>query len=182
VGCNFGRFLKRARDAGWRGRGFEPNTEAAEATRQLGFEVASGWQLAEAGFSPAQFQAIVLVDVFYYSWHPFQDLQTYCRLLRPGGMLVVETWDIGSPLAKVMKSKWQQITPPSVVWLWDRQQLEAMVERAGFHGISVKASMKWVSLRTVLGQLGKGNLAKHPVGRLAIPYAFGDLVILTARA
>src|SRR6185295_9925688 len=89
VGCNFGTFLERARSAGWTGYGFEPNPDASATARRLGFEVVTGWEVAQAEYRSAQFQAITVIDTFYYSWYPLRDLQTYHRLLSPGGVLAM---------------------------------------------------------------------------------------------
>ena len=181
IGSAAGFLLAEARKAGWEVLGVEVSREMLhKAEERFGLEVVD--DISSIEMPEALVDVVLAIQVMEHLVNPLETLIAARELLQPGGMLVVETWDKGSPLARVMKSKWQQITPPSVVWLWNRSQLEAMVGRAGFHDISVKASMKWISLRTVLGQLGKGTLAKHRLGRLAIPYAFGDLVILTARA
>lgn len=181
IGCAAGFLLDEARHAGWEVRGVEVSEAMVqEAEDRFGVRVVD--QLSRIDLPEASVDVVLANQVIEHLVNPLETLIAARELLRPDGVLVMETWDIGSPLARVMKSKWQQITPPSVVWLWDRRQLKSMVGRAGFHDISVRASMKWVSLRTVLGQLGKGKAAKHPLGRLAIPYALGDLVVLTARA
>ena len=89
IGCNFGRFLKLAKSRGWKPAGYEPNSEAAGSCVAGGFDVRSGWDLNACGFSNGQFSAITVVDVFYYSLQPFNDLATYHRLLRPGGVLAM---------------------------------------------------------------------------------------------
>jgi SAM-dependent methyltransferase len=89
IGCNFGKFLTLAKSLGWKPAGYEPNTEAARCCVEAGFDVRSGWDLNACGFGDGQFSAITVIDVFCYSLHPFNDLQTYHRLLRPGGVLAM---------------------------------------------------------------------------------------------
>lgn len=181
LGSAAGFLLDEARHAGWGVHGVEvsgPMTREAED--RFGLHVVH--DVSHLDLPEASVDVVLASQVIEHLVDPFETLSAARELLRPGGLLVIETWDKGSLVARMTKSKWQQITPPSVVWLWDRRQLTAMVTRVGFRQVSVKASMKWVSLRTVLGQLGKANLATHPAGRLRIPYALGDLVILTARA
>lgn len=181
VGSAAGFLLDEARHAGWEVCGVEVSEPMTrEAAERFGLQLVD--DISRIDLPRASVDVVLATQVIEHLVNPLETLIAARELLRPGGVLVIETWDIGSPLARVLKSKWQQITPPSVVWLWDRRQLEAMVGRAGFQEISVKASMKWVSVRTVLGQLGMARVAGHPVGRLAIPYALGDLVILTAHA
>jgi SAM-dependent methyltransferase len=89
IGSNFGAFLEHARQAGWNAQGFEPNETAAAAARERGFTIGSAWNLDACDFRDEQFQAVTSIDVFYYSRHPYQELSTYRRLLRPGGLLVM---------------------------------------------------------------------------------------------
>ena len=181
IGSAAGFLLDEARHAGWEVRGVEISTAMTEEAKQrFGLEVVD--DISQIDLSESSVDVVLANQVVEHLIDPLETLRAARELLRPGGLLVVETWDKGSPVARIMKSKWQQITPPSVVWLWNRSQLEALVGRAGFHHVSIKASMKWVSIRTVLGQLGMARGARHPAGRLAIPYALGDLVVLTARA
>ena len=86
-GCNFGQFLVMAREAGWDPVGFDPYETAAEIARSKGFDVRCGWSLVEAGFPEGYFAAITANDVFCLVWDPVGVLQTFYRLLRPGGVL-----------------------------------------------------------------------------------------------
>lgn len=88
-GCNFGRFLTMAKQAGWNPIGFEPSEEAADVARSRGFDVRSGWSLDQVDFSPNYFAAITAVDSFYYVWNPRTALETFLRLLKPGGVLAM---------------------------------------------------------------------------------------------
>lgn len=88
-GCNFGQFLVMARQAGWTPSGFDPYVTAAEKARAKGFEVHCGWNLEEAGFPDGHFAAITANDSFYYVWHPYTMLETFHRLLKPGGVLAM---------------------------------------------------------------------------------------------
>jgi SAM-dependent methyltransferase len=89
IGCNFGRLLAMAKERGWTPFGFEPNDEAVKVCVDAGYDVHSGWELRECGFSDEQFDAITVVDVFCCSLHPFDDLVGYHRLLRPGGAMAM---------------------------------------------------------------------------------------------
>jgi len=88
-GCNFGQFLVKAREAGWTPSGFDPYVTAAEKARAKGFDVHCGWYLEEAGFPAGHFAAITAFDVFYYVWHVFAVIETFHRLLKPGGILAM---------------------------------------------------------------------------------------------
>ena len=88
-GSNFGQFLLKAEAAGWTPYGFDACQTAVEAARAKGFEVRYGWSPQDAGFADGSFAAITAIDVFYYVWHPRAALETFHRLLRPGGVLAM---------------------------------------------------------------------------------------------
>jgi SAM-dependent methyltransferase len=89
VGCNTGHFLLLAAKAGWTPSGFEPNAVAVETSRAKGFDVRCGWSLDEADFTAGFFAALTVIDTFYYVWDPFAMIETFHRLLKPGGVLAM---------------------------------------------------------------------------------------------
>jgi hypothetical protein len=97
--------------------------------------------------------------------------------MRAGALLSIETWDRGAAIARLFGRRWQQVNPPSVLWLWDAAQLRHVVERAGFEVVRCRPVVKLVSVATVTGQLGRVG----PLRNLPLPYGLGDLVVLIAR-
>jgi SAM-dependent methyltransferase len=89
VGCSTGLFMLAAREAGWTPAGWDPNEAALNVARQHGLDVTPAWHVDECGYPSGSFQAVTAIDVFYYSWNPFRDLHSYCRVLRPGGVLAM---------------------------------------------------------------------------------------------
>jgi len=88
-GTNYGYFLSDVMNAGWDAHGFEPNESAARVARDRGYDVRSGWKCQEAGFAENSFDAITCLDVFYYTWHPYQTLRWFYDVLSPGGVLLM---------------------------------------------------------------------------------------------
>jgi SAM-dependent methyltransferase len=89
VGCNTGMFMLAARNAGWKVAGFDPNESAIQVARQQGLDVKCRWLVHECGYTAGYFQTITAIDVFYYSWNPFEDLKAYYNLLDAGGILAM---------------------------------------------------------------------------------------------
>lgn len=181
IGSAAGFLLNEAQVAGWGVAGVEVSEAMTVVSRErFGLEIVK--KIADLGLPAGSVDTVVANQVIEHLVDPLETLSAARALLRPGGMLLMETWDIGSAVARVFNSKWQQVAPPFVVWLWDRRQLKAILGRAGFRTVSIKSSMKWVSLRTVLGQMGFRKLATYRATRTSLPYALGDLVVVTARA
>ena len=101
--------------------------------------------------------------------------------MRPGGLLSIETWDRSSTVARTLGPRWQQVSPPSVVWLFGRTDLAALLARHGFRVVRIRPALKHVSVDTVGGQLpALRGVAGARARRVAIPYALGDLVVALA--
>jgi hypothetical protein len=85
-----------------------------------------------------------------------------------------------------MKARWQQATPPSVLWLFDEDDVRLMCDRAGLELQRWRPSIKWVSVGQVAGQLdNRGSRWASSIGshlqQLAVPYPLGDLVTAHGR-
>jgi SAM-dependent methyltransferase len=137
VGCNFGVFLDDAQAAGWKVVGVEPNDDAVRIARDRGFSVKQGWFADECGLADASFQAVVLNDVFCYSWHPFRDLKTFHRLLTPGGVLAL----------RITNKHWILRFSRAIASRGDRRDsLLTTILLSQFHSISVQA-LKQILIR-----------------------------------
>jgi len=89
VGANYGNFLRVARDAGWKGWGFDPCGDGVAECRAAGFDGTEGWCLEDAGLPAGYFAAVTALDSFCYVWHPYSTLRAMYGLLRPGGTLAM---------------------------------------------------------------------------------------------
>ncbi|MGB8861665.1 MAG: class I SAM-dependent methyltransferase [Ilumatobacteraceae bacterium] len=184
VGCAYGFTLLEARAAGWTGMGVDLNAAARAATEAAGFCTAP--TLAELGLAPGSVSAITFFQVLEHLPDPLGALREAAGLLAPGGQVLIETWDRHSLIARVMKARWQQATPPSVLWLFDEADVRRMCDEAGLQLQRWRRSAKWVSVGLVAGQMAtRGSRAGRRIGtrlqKVALPYALGDLVTAGAR-
>ena len=90
VGCAKGVFLDVARREGWQPIGLEISSFASQYARDnFGLEVFTG-TLEEAPWLDASFDVITMLDVIEHSTDPSHVLLQARRLLRAGGILVIE--------------------------------------------------------------------------------------------
>ncbi len=89
VGCNYGDFLRIAKDLDWTPSGFDANKVAVDECQKLGFDTRLAWGVHDAGFNASSFAAVVVNDVFCYSRHPYEELRGYADLLESGGVLAM---------------------------------------------------------------------------------------------
>lgn len=192
VGCAAGYTLAEARSAGFDVRGVDLSPWAREVARER-FQLDLYPSLTEAMRGhEGQASVLTMFQVLEHLPDPLAALVQARAYLRPGGLLLIETWDRASLVARLFGKRWQQITPPSVAWLFDRESLEYALIRSGFRLEEMTTTSKSVSLGWALGLLAEkvpalvssvlSRVAESPMGRLTVKYRLGDLVTLAAIA
>lgn len=199
IGCASGWLLEAAVADGWAVAGVEvSDAMRARATERLDGAGGRGrgdvplWpSLDVVDAEPGTFDAAACIQVLEHLVDPAAAIDRLAELVRPGGSLVIETWDRSSRVARALGARWQQVTPPSVVWLFGRGGLARLLAGRGFEQPTIKASAKRVGVGSVLELAaskagGAGALVRRPLGverirRATVPYALGDLVTVTAQ-
>ena len=106
VGCAGGAFPVAARELGFTVTGVEPSRWLANyAKTTYNLDVRNG-MLVEGLFEPASFDVITLWDVIEHMSAPLDALRLIRKLLRPGGLLLVNYPDIDTWVAKALGDRW----------------------------------------------------------------------------
>lgn len=151
VGAYVGVFVEVARAAGWDAEGIEPSGWAVEEARRTGLPVNRG-TLGNDGFPPGSFDAITMWDVIEHFDDPRAELERAFQLLKPGGVVVIHTIDIGSPTAKMMGSRWPFLMEMHIAF-FSRATLRAMLERVGFQYIRDHTQGRYLRLGYLAGRV-----------------------------
>ena len=133
VGCFTGNFLWAAREAGWEVQGTEISEEAINYARnKRGLDVYKHNFIDGLGpFEADTYDVITLFDVIEHVSNPVANLEVLLKLLRPGGLLLLDTPNFNSPLRWVLEKKW------SIFFPWHRYyftqgSLSHLLVAAGF--------------------------------------------------
>ena len=185
VGCATGDFLSEMwRQPGWLVLGIEPSPAAGRyAHDQVGLTVVAG-TLNDAAFADASFDAVTMWDVLEHVYRPREVIAEAARILRPGGVLVVNHPNTESIDRRLFTRLWVGYELPRHLYLYPPEMLRRLmaehglreVERVCFYGSHAAAvdSMIYLfeqffgrgwasrSLRKVLRSL--------PVRVAAVPY------------
>jgi len=131
VGCACGFFVRAAQDAGWEAEGVEPSRWSAEYGREkLGVRIFPG-TLREARFPAESFDAVTMWDVLEHTADPLSELKEVHRILKPGGVLVVNYPNVGSLLARLAGRNWWFYLSVHLYYFTPRT-LGQLLQRAGF--------------------------------------------------
>jgi ubiquinone/menaquinone biosynthesis C-methylase UbiE len=183
VGCAFGYTLLEAREIGWDPAGVDANESARQAVRDAGMPCAA--QLSDLELDESSIDAVTFFQSLEHIPDPRNALAEARRLLTDDGSILIETWDRSSRTARAMGRHWQQLSPPSVLWLFDRSTMSALAEEADLKVDSWRWSTKWVTLGLVLGQVFDGPPTSSGmwsrIRGVPLPYFLDDLVTVRLR-
>ncbi len=185
VGCAAGFVAHGVRACGFEVEGVEPNSEmAAYARGRLGILVYVG--AFEDLVATQPYDAVLMLQVLAHFVLPSAAVAAAAALLRPGGVLVIETWDRSSRTARLFGRLWHEYSPPSVLHWFRPEEVRALCSRFGFARVGGGRPRRRVALSHGLSLLGHtlgvpaaGLAAARFVERLgaswAIPYPGDDL-------
>jgi 2-polyprenyl-3-methyl-5-hydroxy-6-metoxy-1,4-benzoquinol methylase len=189
VGAYTGVFLEIATRHGWEAIGVEPSRWAVEEARKQGLNVLQG-TLSSVDLAAGSFDVVTMWDVIEHLTNPLEELRRAYHFLKPGGLLVAHTIDIGSPFARLMGNRWPWLMEMHLFY-FTRRTLRAMLERAGFSVQGIRAQGRYLRLGYLMSRVTAlaprlGGPAERLVNRLGlrrVPVAvnLGDLCTAYAR-
>jgi len=137
--------------------------------KKLGLEVIGG-NLEAAEFPSRHFDAITMNHVIEHVPDPIGTLKECCRVLKPGGKLVVVTPNIDSLGRHVFDVAWLHWDPPRHLHIFSPHSLRAAAERAGLLVQEMRTtarSARWMHAASAIirrdGSLPHGSPARAGV-------------------
>jgi 2-polyprenyl-3-methyl-5-hydroxy-6-metoxy-1,4-benzoquinol methylase len=131
VGCAYGWFLECARERGWDTAGVEVESATADAARASGLDVRLG-TLQDAAFPDASFDVVGLWDVLEHVTDLDAFLSECRRVLKPGGVLAINSPNVRSVMARVAGARWSWLLLPMHVWHFTPSSLRRTLQKRGF--------------------------------------------------
>lgn len=131
VGCGNGGFLMLAQQAGWQVEGLDFDAGAVEAARSRGLEVHHGG-IELLGERTACYDVITLCHVIEHVHDPIMILRTLHAMLKPGGVLWLDTPNLSSLGAARFGPNWRDLDPPRHLVLFTPSSLVKSLVEAGF--------------------------------------------------
>lgn len=147
VGCATGMFLEVAQSHHFKVSGIDVSAYAVtQAKKTFNHQVKLG-SLSTVKFPPRSFDVITMFDVFEHLHHPDKDLTRCHHLLKSDGLLVINTGNTNSFLAKLEGPKWHFFIPPQHLYFYSDINLKQLLELRGFKVLSIYTTGKHISLR-----------------------------------
>jgi SAM-dependent methyltransferase len=131
VGAATGFFMQIARRHGWGVAGVELSSDAADIGRKRGLDIVTGDIFSEK-LNGRIFDVVTMWDVIEHLKDPIAVMRRVKTLLRPDGVLAINTPDSGSLWARLLRKRWQALIPPEHLILFNATSLSALLARSGF--------------------------------------------------
>jgi len=192
VGAATGFFLDIARKQGWETAGVEPSDYAAGIGRSKGLDVQTG-TLDTFDAPDHSFDVITLWDVIEHVPDPRAVLRRVRRLLKPGGIVAINTPDADSLWARVMGLQWHLIVPPEHLHLFGVRSLRRVLADTEFDCLMVSKIGKTFTVQYVFHTLAHwqklyiwkklaDHFTRNPLGKIGLPINLRDNVFLLGRS
>jgi len=134
VGCGNGGFLELACQAGWMVEGVDVDPGAVATACSRGLDVRQGGIELFNG-QQACYDVITLCHVIEHLHDPVAALERLCALLKPGGVLWLDTPNLGSLGARRFGPCWRGLEPPRHLVLFRYKSIKRCLHQAGFHSV-----------------------------------------------
>lgn len=139
IGCSYGWFLQVAAERGWRTAGIEATDATARDARAAGLDVRTG-TLEHAGYDTASFDVVCLWDVLEHVPAIDGFLAEIHRVLKPGGVLAINSPNIASVMARQAGADWSWLLLPHHVWHFTPGAIRDTLQSRGF---TVERAYTW---------------------------------------
>lgn len=143
LGCARGTLLRTAEALGY-GRllGIEPSLHDLEELRRRH----PRWELfdrplSESPIPDASVDAITAIDVLEHLPDPAGDLRAACRILRPGGALLLVTGNWDSDCAQAHGAEWEYFYTAGHINFFSPATLERALRESGFASVRIQCSL-----------------------------------------
>ena len=188
VGCAAGFFMAEAarREWGWRPSGCDVNGDVVAYARDVLRLDAVRTSFLDVPFAPGTFDVITMFSVLEHLPRPREVAERAYELLRPGGVIAIETWNRRSLTARGMGSRWHVYAPPSCLWYHSQRSLSVLFSNDRWKQLHYGAAPKFISVRHAisaldfalpwLGAVARKTLSRGPFARASVPYIGGDFV------
>jgi SAM-dependent methyltransferase len=164
IGCGQGFFLDAARSAFRSSTGTEYSQAAVASARARGLDVVAGG--IDELPPEARYDCIFSGHVLEHVYEPRPFVAQLVARLRPNGVLVLGTPDMGSVWRRVMGSRWPSYKIPEHVTYFDRTTLRRLLDDSGLEDVKPFDYRHAFPIALVLRRLGLGAVAGR-LGRLA---------------
>ena len=190
IGTAAGSFIHMAARRGWTVFGCEPNRWLCDwGRRHYGLDIKAG-TVFDQHYASAEFDVVTVWDVLEHVEDPKRFLDECHRVLKPGGLLVVNYPDIGSWIARAMGRRWVFLISVHLYY-FTRQTMGEMLRRTGFEVAEIRPHVQRLESQYVLkraepaagvvARAARSAISLVGLGHIQVPYWIGQTLVIARR-
>jgi len=147
IGCGPGIFLAEALSRGWAPYGFDLSDFAIRyANKELGLHNVKKMDAEDIDYKDNSFEAITLFHVIEHVLNPRELMETSYRIIKQGGILIIETPDICTRRAKKAGADWKYLKIPEHLNYFSLKTLSRLLNEVGFRPLKTKRNVESTGL------------------------------------
>lgn len=141
IGSGGGFFLAYARERDWQVDGLELSQWGVTVAKKIfQINVFQG-DLMQANYPNNSYDVVTMYDVLEHIINPLTELKEVYRILKPGGLLIVNVPNFNSFFAKLNKNHWSKLDPPQHLWHFAPDTLSKIITKSGFNVLEQKTGV-----------------------------------------
>ncbi len=131
VGCSIGATVRASQQMGWQASGVDISQAAVDFCRDGGLDChkVDG---AALPFEDESFDLVTNWHVIEHVPNVAETLAEWKRVLKPGGVLMIETPASNFLKVKIMGTKYAKFWPPDHLYTFNRRNLAGILDKSGF--------------------------------------------------
>lgn len=187
IGTGGGSFPHVAEKRGWQAEGCEPNRWLCEwALKNYGLAIRSG-TVFEQHYPAGVYDVVTLWDVLEHTPDPKAEIGEVHRLLKEGGLVVINVPDAGSWMARLMGRSWIYLLDVHLYY-FTRATITKLLEDSGFELVTLRPHFQWLGLGYILhrstpqagaaARLAQRLAMRVGIGEWQVPYWMGQTLAI----
>lgn len=166
VGAAAGFILKGFENKGWTGTGIELNKTMVEYGKK-----SQGVNLIKGSIENTpledKFDLIIMIQVIAHIYDLHTSVKKIKNLLKPDGIVLIETWNKDSFTAQLFGKNWHEFSPPGTLNFFSKRTLDVLMTKYGFSKVAGGTPKKSIHSKHAKSLINHKLLESHKLKWLA---------------